>query len=282
MSRFLVSVIMPNYNGEKYIKMAIDSVLDQTLKGDIQLIVIDDCSIDKSVDVIMQLMDARDANRKEFFIKNDTVDEYYKYSCFEIFNGDYVRNIIVLESRKNFGVARSRNLGFEIAFGSFIALLDSDDYWDLNKLEIQLKAFEDKECVICGSSRELINEDGSRTGKIISMPPKVTRKMLLYTNSIPCSSVVLRSSVTKEYKMTNDNLHEDYIMWLNILEDYPYAIGIDKPLLKSRLSIGGKSRNKFRSAKMQYGAYRHIGLNSLTSLYYLFFYIINGIFKYRR
>ena len=80
--------------------------------------------------------------------------------------------------------------------------------------------------------------------------------------------------------MCHDELHEDYILWLKVLNKYGDAVGVNEPLVKCRMSEGGKSRNKIKSARMQYGVYRYIGFGRVKSFYYMIFYTLHGIFKY--
>ena len=80
--------------------------------------------------------------------------------------------------------------------------------------------------------------------------------------------------------MEHSELHEDYILWLRVLDKYGAARGINCPLLKSRMSAGGKSRNKWKSANMQWRVYRFIGVGRIKALWYMLNYTINGIRKY--
>lgn len=91
----LVSVIMPAYNAEKYIEEAVSSVLSQTYKN-WELLILDDCSSDCTAEIA------------EYFASLDT-------------------RIRLLRNPQNMGVAKTRNRGFDIAKGEWIALLDSDD-----------------------------------------------------------------------------------------------------------------------------------------------------------
>ena len=121
---------------------------------------------------------------------------------------------------------------------------------------------------------------GVSTGRYIGIQEKISYAQLLKTNTIPCSSVILKTDVAREFPMCHDELHEDYILWLQVLKKYGTAIGINKPLLKSRMSEKGKSRNKLKSAKMQFGVYRYLGFGWLRSLYYFCNYAIAGVKKY--
>ena len=76
-------------------------------------------------------------------------------------------------------------------------------------------------------------------------------------------------------------MHEDFACWLRILRSGIIAYGIDSPLLIYRLSPSSKSGNKFNAAKMNWHTYRYIGLNVFVASYYMIWYTINGLLKYR-
>lgn len=250
-----VSVIMPAYQAQDYIVQAMDSVFRQTLKEQTELLVVDDCSTDRTAEVIKEYMDGH--GQKEGF------------------------SIRLFENPHNLGVAQSRNKAIAEARGEYVAFLDADDWWEETKLQKQLALCgAGKKTVLCYTGRELMRPDGSTSGKTVEVPEQADYKMLLRTNHIPCSSVLLKTEVAREFPMCHDELHEDYIMWLQITKKYGAAAGINEPLLKSRLSEGGKSRNKWKSAKMQYGVYRYMGISPVTAFFYMGCYMINGIRKY--
>lgn len=246
MDDILVSVVMPVYNGEKFIGEAIQSVLVQ--KVPLELIIIDDNSKDGTKEQVQR------------FCKDERVI--------------YIRN------EKNLGVAASRNKGVELARGKYIAFLDADDYWTKDKLEKQTMLMEEKDCVISSTGRELMDENGNLTGRVIGIKEEVSYKDLLKGNVLNTSGVMVLTSVARRYPMVQDHLHEDYIMWLSILKDYGKALGINAPMLKYRVMKGTKSANKLKSAKMTFGVYRYMGLNVCQAFYYFCFYAIHGILKY--
>lgn len=106
----LVSVIIPVFNGEKYIRCAIDSVLEQDYQS-IEIIVVDDGSSDATLHIL-----------NEF--------------------GDKVR----IYRQPNKGSAVARNLGIKMANGPYIAFLDADDYWFPGKVSAQMKALQATGC----------------------------------------------------------------------------------------------------------------------------------------
>lgn len=241
-----VSVIMPVYNGARYIKQAIDSVLMQEV--DVEVLVVDDQSTDNLPEVMA-----------------------------EYENDERVRWI---QNEVNLGVAKSRNHGVTLAKGEYIAFLDADDWWAPGKLKAQLSMMEAEGAVLSGTARELMSPAGESTGRMIPVKERITLKELLTHNSISCSSVVVKRDVMLKYPMTHDDSHEDYITWIQILKEHDWALGIDEPYLKYRLSEGSKSRNKFKSAWMTYKVYRYSGYGVFASLRHWITYAYNGFKKY--
>lgn len=244
----IVSVIIPAYNCSKYIEKAIESILSQDMP--LEIIIIDDNSQDNLGQAIG------------------------KYLILE--------NFLYIKNEKNLGVAESRNRGVQIATGDYIAFLDADDWWKEDKLIKQIDLMIKKDCVLCFTARELVNEDGITTGKVIHVQDEINYDSLLYHNCIACSSVVLKREVAIRNPMKYSHLHEDYLEWLTIMKQYGKAFGIDEPLLAYRLSKNGKSRNKLKSAKMTYGVYRAMKIGRIKALFLMCSHLLHGIIKYSK
>lgn len=243
-----VSVIIAVYNGQPYLEQAIASVLQQGVP--LELILIDDGSVDRTWEIIQQA-------------KMQAPEQ-----------------IVCLRNEQNLGVAKTRNRGIEAAKGDYIAFLDADDWWAPDKLKKQLNLLERTGAVLCCTGRELMRPDGQTTNREIPVAEKISYRNLLRGNSISCSSVLAKRGPVQQFKMSHDELHEDYILWLRILQTYGPACGIAEPLLKSRMSTGGKSRNKFKSARMTWGVYRFLGFGLLRTMFYFACYTMQGIRKY--
>lgn len=246
MDEILVSVIIPAYNCSKFISLALDSALAQDVP--MEIIVINDCSKD-DLDQVMQ--------------------KYLKYP-----------QIRYLKNEENMGVAETRNKGVRLAQGEYVAFLDADDYWDKDKLKKQLKLIREKGTVLCSTARELMRPDGTLTGYIIPVKTEFSFRDLRLQNQVNCSSVLMRADVAKEFPMHHDDSHEDYLMWLEVLEKYGDGCAINEPLLKYRISDTGKSGNKWNSAKMTYRTYRYMGFGFFRSVMYFISYAFNGMKKY--
>lgn len=105
-----ISVILPVYNGERFIKSALNNLREQQYP-ELEVIIIDDGSTDNS-----------EAIAKDFILQNTQLDCHYNHQA-------------------HAGVASARNLGLQHANSDWIAFLDVDDLWPKNKLESHLKRF---------------------------------------------------------------------------------------------------------------------------------------------
>ncbi len=246
MNEIMVSVIIPAYNCTAYIAQALDSVLIQDVP--MEVLVINDCSRDD----LDGLMERYQADPRVRYLKNE----------------------------KNLGVAETRNRGVRLARGEYIAFLDADDYWEKDKLKKQLKLIREKGTVLCSTARELMRPDGSLTGYILPVKPEFNFRDLQRHNQINCSSVLMKREVALEFPMHHDDGHEDYLMWLEVLEKYGDGCAINEPLLKYRISDTGKSGNKFNSAKMTFMTYRYAGFGLFRSILYFISYALHGLRKY--
>lgn len=243
----MVSVVMPVYNGAEYIRKAVDSVFCQEIS--LELLIIDDGSSDQTEEVLAVYRDRE--------------------------------NFHYLKNEHNIGAAASRNRGILEARGKYIAFLDADDWWEKGKLKHQLNVLLKTGYVMCSTGRELMNPDGSSTGKYIPVHETITYRELLKHNSINCSSVLIEREAALKYPMEHDDSHEDYLTWLKVLKTYGCAAGINRPYLKYRLSKGGKSRNKWKSAAMTYKVYQYMGYGTWKSMLFFCSYAIHGLWKYR-
>lgn len=247
--KHLISIIMPAYNCERFIEEAIISVIEQTYKL-WELIVIDDGSKDDTVRIMSVLLNKDERIR---FYKNE----------------------------ENQGVSATRNRGISLAKGDWIAFLDSDDIWDKKKLQKQLELLKNTEAEFLFTGSSYINEEGIYYQGQFEVPKKVTYKTLRTHNVVSCSSVLIKKRFFENIKMERDDIHEDYAVWLRVLRTGVFAYGINEPLLIYRISKNSKSGNKFKTIKMTYGVFRFIGINPISSTYYMFRHVLASIKKYR-
>ena len=242
----VISVVIPAYGCAGTIALSLDSALQQQVS--LEVLVINDCSRDDLDSVMAPFLS----------------DPRVRY----------------LKNEQNLGVAATRNRGVRLARGQYIAFLDADDCWLPGKLRRQLDEMERTGCVLCATARELMTPEGVCTGRILPIPEQITYRTILRHNCISCSSVLIRREAALEFPMHNPECHEDYIMWMEVLRRYPFARGINEPLLRYRLSSTGKSGSKLHSARMTYRSYRCAGLGRLKALACFGSYAVHGVLKY--
>lgn len=244
-----VSVVIPVYNGQRFIQRAILSVLSQEIESEI--IVVDDASTDNTAKIVQEL-----------------AEKYHQ--------------IIYIKNDINRGVAYSRNLGVLNSNTKYIAYLDADDWWEPTKLKKQLLFMKkNKKCRFCYTGRVVWDDNGNKQGEIINCLLKANFRDLIKHNCITCSSVLIERELAIKYPMECDEIHEDYFTWLKILKDRETAYGLQEGLVNYTLTPLGKSRNKIVSAKMTYKTYRYLGINRCKSFYFLLSHLLHGIKKYK-
>lgn len=228
-----VTVLMPVYNGESYLREAIESILNQTYK-DFELLIINDGSTDKSLEIINSFQDSR---------------------------------IRLVNNEVNLKLIRTLNKGLDLATGEYIARMDSDDIAHPRRLELQVKTMdEDKEIVICGTSLRFI-------GKRFSFPFLVEgteniKNYLVVKNCLIHPSVMIRNSIFKKENIYYDEafIHaEDYELFQRVSSKYK-VVNLKHPLLFYRLSPTGISRiHEIEQKKMEISismkALQGIGIN---------------------
>ncbi|TEW50706.1 glycosyltransferase family 2 protein [Psychromonas algicola] len=204
----LVSVVMSVFNAEKYLKEAIESILDQSYQN-IEFIIINDGSIDDSLNII-----------KGF----SAIDERIK-----------------LVSRRNRGLPFSLNEGLDLAKGEYIARMDADDISFKERLSEQVLYMEaNPEIGVCGTWAEVFGEykNGNSTLKHPSSHDALLPK-LLFSVCFIHPTVMFRKEVLNSYKLRYhiDYFNsQDYEFWWR-LSHYTKMGNVQKVLLKYRESV---------------------------------------------
>lgn len=244
-----ISVIMPAYNMEQYIETAIRSVMVQTF-ADWELLVLDDRSRDRTCAIVESLAAEDDRIR-------------------------------LIRMENNSGVAKVRNRGFELSRGEFIALLDSDDTWLPKKLETQLARLGESGADFTYCSYGIIDEEGKLAKNDYIVPERVDFEHLLRENVIGCSTVMLRRELVERYRFDAKFYHEDYVLWLQLLQAGFKAVGCTEVLSHWRYIKNSRSYNKAKSARNRWIIYRqYLKLPFWKSVGVLHAYTVAGMKKY--
>ncbi len=201
-----VSILLPVYNGERFIERAIKSVLVQSYR-DFELIIIDDCSTDKTPLLIQ------------------------KYAQLD-------KRVRPLRNPHNLGIQKTLNHGLKEATGEFIARIDDDDFWtDVNKLKNQIEFLESNpDHVLVGTAVMVVDENSKELFRYQNpQTDGQIRSRILYRNCFAHASVVFRRLAAvaaggySELPLTHRV--EDYDLWLKLgtmgkLANLPdYALG---------------------------------------------------------
>jgi glycosyltransferase involved in cell wall biosynthesis len=180
-----ISILMPLYRSQKYLKESIDSIINQTY-GDFELLIIVDDATEETVSILSD------------YKKTD--------SRIKIFYNDHI------------GLINSLNLGIGQARGKYIARMDSDDICFPARLERQYRYMEEhREIGILGTSFAIIDGNGVTTGVFHPIAnPGLIKWRLTYDNCLTHSSVMIRGSILKEtgcYRL-DAKYAEDYDLWV--------------------------------------------------------------------
>ncbi|WP_081420444.1 glycosyltransferase family 2 protein [Pseudoxanthomonas sp. Root630] len=242
----LVSVVMPVYNAEATMVRSIESVLGQSHRQ-VELILVNDGSRDGSA-TIMDAYAARDAR-------------------------------VVVVHQANGGVAAARNRGLQEARGTHVAFLDSDDWWDPDKLALQLAHMARTGARVCYTAYQRVAEDG-RALTMVVPPARVDYAGMLYSNHIGnLTGIYTRSLGEVAFQRMG---HEDYVFWLDRVRRAGHAERVPdpRPLAYYLVRGGSVSANKLRAAGWQWRIYRQIeGLTLPRSAWCMLHYMAHALRK---
>lgn len=245
----LVSVIIPTYNRRKTIVQSVMSVLEQTYDN-LECIVVDDASTDDTLDVLSQIQDIR---------------------------------LRIVQLKENGGAAVARNRGIEVAKGSVIAFNDSDDCWELNKIERQFtKLDDDIGMVYCKYDVFLDGEFHKRIpADTIPMEKKEGNIFfsLIEDNKIGTPTMFIRKSCLEDVGYFNESYRalEDYELALRIAKKYKVAF-VDEVLLKvytSANSVNASGEHKRDALLDMLGLYKEEPFDKMFPLYKAYFNVID-------
>lgn len=183
-----VTIILPAYNGAKWIEKAVQSALTQSFT-DFEFIIINDNSRDDTEKIVLRLANS---------------DKRIKYS----------------KNEYNLGVQKTRNIALERSKGEYIAEIDQDDEWiDQNKLKKQIEFLKNNnEYILIGTGAIMVNEEGVEIARYL-MPETDSkiRNKILRANCFIHSSVVYRAKTVKEIGgYTVEKMSEDHDLWLRL------------------------------------------------------------------
>jgi teichuronic acid biosynthesis glycosyltransferase TuaG len=181
----LVSIIITYFKKKKYIQRTLQSVNNQSLKNFEIIFVFDD---------------------------EDTNDIKYVESLIKRF-----KRVKFIKNKKNYGVAKSRNIALKYCRGKFITFLDADDIWLKNKLKIQTKFMNLHKPDICYTPYGIIDSNEKLISKR-KVSKNITYNTLIKSCEIGLSTVMISKRIKKEIKFVSLKTQEDFALWLKLLK----------------------------------------------------------------
>lgn len=246
----LVSVIMPAYNSEKHIKDAIFSIQSQTLT-DWELCVTDDCSTDKTEEIIRTMAET---------------DSRIKY----------------IKQATNQGAAAARNVSLNHARGRFVAYLDADDVWYPEKLEYQVAFMEKGGYGFSCASYAVIDEAGEPMGRTVIMPAESDRWGYLTNNYLQTVGIMadLERVDRSLLIMPDMRRRQDAATWLQVLSAGHVCHGMPEVLCGYRRVTGSLSSNKIKAIRGTWYFYTRVAKLPLPQALWCFCrYAILAVWK---
>lgn len=242
-----VSVIIPTFNSSKYLEGTLRSVLSQTYNN-YEVIIVDGGSTDGTLKIVKNLQRS--------------------YATIKLIN-----------NKNDQGPAHSRLVGIQIATGTFVAFLDSDDLWNSSKLELQVAFMLSHSLDFTFTDYKKMTDDGVVLPGVISGHDKNNFRQYLGRRGIANSTVMIRRSVigdTWDGKISKSH-GEDTLWWLLLMQHGGVsAIRVPHCLAIYRIAANGLSRKVIKNQLTVWDSYtRDLGLSKPAALFYYVTYILD-------
>lgn len=249
MNEDLVSIIMPSYNCGMFVEETIRSVQVQSYKN-WEIVFVDDCSTD---DTIIKVSNMREDDPR----------------------------IRLYQNTSNMGAAVSRNHALQEAKGKWIAFLDSDDLWEPDKLEKQIRFMEEHDYAFSYTSYREIDEESKETGVYITGPEHVTKAGMFAFCWPGCLTVMYDREKIGLVQIADIKKNNDYAMWLKVCKKADCYL-LDECLAKYRRGRAGSVSNHGYATliKWHYKLFRDAeGMNPISSAFMTCVNLVCGVYK---
>ncbi len=245
-----VDVILPNYNKAEFIEAAIESVTMQTYNN-WQMYIIDDCSKDDSWSIIK------------------------KFSNFD--------NITQIKLAKNMGPSFCRNYAMRISKSKYISFIDSDDTWEVFKLEKQIKFMVKNNFNFTYSDYIPFFEiNGKKKFKTkTNIRSFFEFNSFIKNSSINTSTMIIKRTILKTHRFKKIKLMEDYLFKCQLFKDNNIARKFDENLASYRILNKSRSSQKIKNIFWLWHINKNYNkLNFLRNFMSIVCICINSIKKY--
>ncbi len=200
----MISIVLATYNGEKYIKEQLESIINQSFK-DFEILILDDKSEDNTLEII------KDYEKKYDFIR-------------------------VIQNKKRAGVIKNFEKGISLTNGDFISLSDQDDIWERDKLLMQYNAIKDYNIpAMVHSDLSIINEKGEKNCNSF-----FKKKGYFFPKKKSVDILISRSGVMGNTIMFNKKLKNLILPFYKEIPMHDYYIGVIAELYGKRITLNQK------------------------------------------
>lgn len=233
----IVTVLMAVYNGEKCLKHTIESILNQTFKH-FEFLIIDDCSTDRTIEVVKSYKDER---------------------------------IIIYKNENNIGQTKSLNRGLKLARGKYLARIDADDVSLPMRLERQVKYIEDNTKIILVGTAGFYYDDSGKVISIANMPDSMSamKAMIFFASPILHVSVLMRREKICQLGGYNESydILADYELWSRLIQNNFQMVNIKEVLVGYRISPNSYgSKNLYGKSNIETAKIIQGNVNKMTKL----------------
>ena len=246
---FSVDIIMPSYNKANYLDDSIKSVINQSLKN-WNLYIIDDNSTDNSWNIIN------------------------KYSG--------LKNINTIKLKKNKGPSFCRNFGMRLSKSKYISFIDSDDTWDVKKLEKQIRFMEDNNFIFTYTDYTPFFETDAvkKMKQPTSLAKSFNLKTFIRNSSINTTTMIISRSILKTHRFKKVKLLEDYVFKCGLLINNK-AIKLNENLATYRILSQSRSSQRIKNIYWLWKVNKRFNkLSFLENILSIFLISLNSIKKY--
>ena len=216
----LVTVFIPLYNTEKYIRESLESILNQTYSN-LEILIVDDGSTDQSINIVNSFTDPR---------------------------------IRLIKNSENKGIPYTRNVGLNEANGKYMVIMDSDDVALPNRVERQVEFLEENPDIdVVGSFYEIFGGKSNKIYKTSYITPEEIKAGLLFYNRIGNPTTTIHLETLKKYNLSynlNYFVAQDYEMWIQISKVGKLAI-LPEVLLKYRFGHSNITKKSLSEKTLQ-------------------------------
>lgn len=232
------SIVIPYYNSSNSLDRLFITLNDY-LNKNCEIIIVDDCSQKNELDLLKEKIDVSGA-----------------------------KNIILKECKINNGAAFARQLGVDYATGEYVAFLDSDDGWVLNRIYFLVDFMKDNKVDIIGGETNVINDLDffeSRNSDIYTNGKEVVFKNFLFKNYFSTPSVIVRKDIFQKNKFNiTMRYSEDFECWRRIVYSSKSFLMYDSGCYSFKHSYISNNKNSLSAAT------RKMSIGEIKGLMYLF------------